>query len=438
MTNRITFSISFKKFREPEKIEIPAGFHVVYGESGVGKTQFVKSLAGFEIKNPSNFSIENVKAPQTTQIIFQNPETQILSHTLESELAFGLECQTTDLSILQNGLEKLKKQLPFVDNWQRHPSSLSGGQMEMLNIVTALSTNPELLLIDDSLSYLYKQSKDYWVNFIKKGLSKTSTVIWFTSDYNDLRYGDNNWLLSLSDFSKSSSSLYKDQTYTYNHPKGQLHLNIDDISFKYDSSQTFLINNWSCKINNARSIGLIGENGKGKTTLSQLISDQLSLSSGSIKVSLDRKVASIAMLDQFPERMLGSQSLENFMTELISNDKLNPHLVKTCINRLDSSQINWDIIKSMSTINIPWSTLRFSLIIILSHCNYDVLILDEPTFGMGIKQKRVLSNFLKEIIVNKHLILISHDISFINSHCDHIYDLDKQIVSINKKILSHA
>lgn len=438
MTNKISFSISYKKFSEPEKIEIPTGFHVVYGESGVGKTHFVKSIAGFAIQNPSNFYIENVKAPESIQIIFQNPQTQILSHTLESELAFGLECQTTDLTILQNGLEKFKKRLPFVDNWQRHPSSLSGGQMEMLNIVTALSTNPELLLIDDSMSYLYKKSKDYWVNYIKKALSKTSTVIWFTSDYNDLSYGDNNWLLSLSDFSKISCPIYKDQTYKYNHPKGLLHLNVDDISFQYDDSQTFLINNWSCKINNARSIGLIGENGKGKTTLSQLISDQLSLSSGSIKVSLDHKVASIAMLDQFPERMLGSQSLENFMTELISNNKLNPHLVKTCINRLESSQINWSIIKNMSTINIPWSTLRFSLIIILSHCNYDVLILDEPTFGMGIKQKRVLSNFLKEIIISKHLILISHDISFINSHCDHIYDLDKQIVSINKKVLTYA
>ena len=438
MTNKISFSICYEKFREPEKIEIPTGFHVVYGESGVGKTRFVKSLAGFGIQNASNFSINNVKAPESIQIIFQNPETQILSHTLESELAFGLECQSTDLRILQNGLEKLKKQLPFVDNWQRHPSSLSGGQMEMLNIVTALSTNPELLLIDDSLSYLYKKSKDYWVNYIKKTLSKTSTIIWFTSDYNDLSYGDNNWLLSLSDLSQNSFSTYGDQTYTYNHPKGQLHLNVDDISFKYNDSQTFLINNWSCKINNARSIGLIGENGKGKTTLSQLISDQLSLSSGSIKLSLDHKVASIAMLDQFPERMLGSQSLEDFMKELIINDKFNPHLVKTCINRLESSQINWSIIKNLSTINIPWSTLRLSLIIILSHCNYDVLILDEPTFGMGIKQKLLLSNFLKEIIISKHLILISHDISFINSHCDHIYDLDKQIVSMNKRVLSHA
>ena len=438
MTNKISFSISYKKFSEPEKIEIPTGFHVVYGESGVGKTHFVKSIAGFAIQNPSNFYIENVKAPESIQIIFQNPQTQILSHTLESELAFGLECQTTDLAILQNGLEKFKKQLPFVDNWQRHPASLSGGQMEMLNIVTALSTKPKLLLIDDGLSYLNQNLKEYWINWIKKEISSNCTVIWFTSDYNDLTFGEISWMLSLSDFSKISTLPFEDLSYNYNHPSGRLRLMIDNISFAYDDSDSTVIKNWSCDINQARSIGLIGENGKGKTTLSQLITKILSLQSGSIDLSIDSKNPSVAMLDQFPERMIGPESLENFISELISNEKLNPHLMKMCINKLKSSQINWDIIKNESAINIPWSTLRMAIIIILSYCNYDVLILDEPTFGMGIKQKLLLSKFLKEIIPNKYLILISHDVYFIESHCDHIYNLDQQVVSLNDRVLINA
>ena len=438
MTKPLSFSITYEKFGDSKKIIIPNGFHVVYGESGSGKTQFIKSLAGLKIANYQNFSIHSVSAPELVQIVFQNPETQILSHTIESELAFGLECQTTNSTILQNLLEKLKSQLPFVDNWQRHPASLSGGQMEMLNIVTALSTKPELLLIDDGLSYLNQNLKEYWINFIKREISSSCTVIWFTSDYNDLTFGDISWMLSLSDFSKISSLPFENLSYSYKHLRGRLRLVIDNISFAYEDSHSPVIKNWSCDINQARSIGLIGENGKGKTTLSKLITKILSLQSGFIDISIDGNRPSIAMLDQFPERMIGPESLENFISELITNEKLNPHLMKMCINKLKSSQINWDIIKNESTINIPWSTLRMAIIIILSYCNYDVLILDEPTFGMGIKQKVLLSKFLKEVISNKYLILISHDVYFIESHCDHIYNLEQQVVSFNDRVIINA
>ena len=438
MTKPLSFSITYEKFGDSKKIKIPNGFHVVYGESGSGKTQFIKSLAGLKIANYQNFSIHSVSAPELVQIVFQNPETQILSHTIESELAFGLECQTTNSTILQNLLEKLKSQLPFVDNWQRHPASLSGGQMEMLNIVTALSTKPELLLIDDGLSYLNQNLKEYWINFIKREISSSCTVIWFTSDYNDLTFGDISWMLSLSDFSKISSLPFENLSYSYKHLRGRLRLVIDNISFAYEDSHSPVIKNWSCDINQARSIGLIGENGKGKTTLSKLITKILSLQSGFIDISIDGNCPSIAMLDQFPERMIGPESLENFISELITNEKLNPHLMKMCINKLKSSQINWDIIKNESTINIPWSTLRMAIIIILSYCNYDVLILDEPTFGMGIKQKVLLSKFLKEVISNKYLILISHDVYFIESHCDHIYNLEQQVVSFNDRVIINA
>ena len=438
MTKPLSFSITYEKFGDSKKIKIPNGFHVVYGESGSGKTQFIKSLAGLKIANYQNFSIHSVSAPELVQIVFQNPETQILSHTIESELAFGLECQTTNSTILQNLLEKLKSQLPFVDNWQRHPASLSGGQMEMLNIVTALSTKPELLLIDDGLSYLNQNLKEYWINFIKREISSSCTVIWFTSDYNDLTFGDISWMLSLSDFSKISSLPFENLSYSYKHLRGRLRLVIDNISFAYEDSHSPVIKNWSCDINQARSIGLIGENGKGKTTLSKLITKILSLQSGFIDISIDGNRPSIAMLDQFPERMIGPESLENFISELITNEKLNPHLMKMCINKLKSSQINWDIIKNESTINIPWSTLRMAIIIILSYCNYDVLILDEPTFGMGIKQKVLLSKFLKEVISNKYLILISHDVYFIESHCDHIYNLEQQVVSFNDRVIINA
>ena len=435
MTNNISFSIKFDKFQNSKTIQLKPGFYVVYGESGSGKSHFVQALANLESNHFSNFTINNRTIPKSLQIIFQNPETQILSNTLESELSFAFECQTSDSAVLQKKLEQLKLNLPFVDNWNRHPSSLSGGEMEILNIVTALSVNPRLLLIDDALSYLYKDSKEFWISWIKKEVSSNSVVIWFTSDYNDLKFSNSNWILSLSEFKEISSYKINNSLYDYNHPKGSLDLKIDKISFQFDDSNKPLIDDLSFYISNARSLGLVGKNGKGKTTLAQLIAGISKIKNGSIDLSINKLLPTVAMLNQFPERMLGSDTLNNFFNQLIQHKKLNSHLEKKCINRLNTYQINWDIVKNQLAINIPWPTLRLALIIILSHCNYDLLILDEPTFGMGFEQKNQLSKYLREIMPQKHLILISHDIAFIDYHCDHVYDLDKKTVYQNEKVL---
>ena len=68
----------------------------------------------------------------------------------------------------------------------------------------------------------------------------------------------------------------------------------------------------------------------------------------------------------------------------------------------------------------------------------EVLILDEPTFGLGWEQKLILSRFFQEILHQKHLILISHDSTFVYAHCDQIYDLDTQTVNQNASVLTHV
>ena len=382
----------------------------------------------------TNFSFSNIKIPESIQIIFQNPENQILSHTLESELAFATECQTTQTMVLQEKLSILKSDLPFVDDWNRHPVTLSGGEMEMLNLVTAFSTNPELILIDDGLSFLNETSKKNWVKWIRTNISNDKTVLWFSSDPTDLEYGDSKWELSLSGFNKLDDLPSLDH-FNYQHPKGSLSLMLKDLVFGYGDANRPVIDQWTCEIVRARTIGLIGHNGKGKTTLSNLLTGLIHPDEGEINIYLDGNSPKVAGLDQFPERMLGPDSLESLVSELVLNKKLNPLLINKCINRLNSYQINWEIIKDQSALDIPWSTLRMALIIILAHCEYDVLILDEPTFGLGWGQKLILNRFLQEILTRKHLLLISHDKQFISAHCDYVYDLDAQAVMYNRKVL---
>jgi len=415
-------------------ISFPPGLHVIYGESGSGKSQFIYSLSGLKDEQESNFTFTNLVIPRSFQIVFQNPENQILSYTLESELAFASECQTIHSQDLQEKLALLKSHLPFINNWDRHPETLSGGQMEMLNLVTAFSTKPRLVFIDDGLSFLNDDSKKNWVNWIRNKISRGKIVLWFTSDPTDLAFGDTKWELSLSGF-QSLDKIPELNRYRFQHPQGDLSIKFNDLLFSYSKSDYPVINNWNCDITQARSIGLVGKNGKGKTTLSKLITRLILPEKGDIQIQLKKKVPQIAALDQFPERMLGADTLDSLVSDLVVNQKMNLLLVNKCINRLYKYQINWEIIKDQSALDIPWSTLRLALIIILCHCEYDVLILDEPTFGLGWEQKLSLSRFLQKILINKHLILISHDKVFVSDHCDYIYDIDTQIVKQNKTVL---
>ncbi|HIB27070.1 MAG TPA: ATP-binding cassette domain-containing protein [Candidatus Marinimicrobia bacterium] len=434
MTDHISFNLNFQKFENSMHISFPPGLHVIYGESGSGKSQFIYSLSGLKDEQESNFTFTNIVIPESCQIVFQNPENQILSNTLESELAFASECQSIHPQELQEKLALLKSDLPFVNNWNRHPETLSGGQMEMLNLVTAFSTNPRLVFIDDGLSFLNDDSKENWVDWIRNKISRGKIVLWFTSDPTDLAFGDTKWELSLSSF-QSLDMIPDLNRYSYQHPKGDLAIKFNNLLFSYSKSDYPVIDNWNCNISQARSIGLIGKNGKGKTTLSKLITGLILPEKGEIQIHLKKKVPRIAVLDQFPERMLGANTLESLVSNLVVNQKMNSHLVNKCINRLYKYQINWEIIKDQSALDIPWSSLRLALIIILAHCEYDVLILDEPTFGLGWKQKMNLSRFFQEILINKYLILISHDKVFVSDHCDYIYDIDAQIVTRNKTVL---
>ncbi len=437
MTDSISFKLNFQKFNHSAVHSFSEGLHVIYGESGSGKTQFIRGLTGFKSDGEPNFTFNDIGIPDAIQIVFQNPENQILSHTLESELAFAPENQFSDTNILQQKLGALKNELPMIHDWHRHPATLSGGEMEMLNLVTAFSTDPDTIFIDDGLSFLNENSKHEWIKWMRKKISDKQTVLWFTSDPADLLYGDTQWELSLSGL-KTVDQDFGKIDYNYTHPPGKLTLSFNEVAFSYKGSKTPTLDCSSWTIDCARSIGLIGKNGSGKTTISKIISGVMDPNQGNIDLLLDGKAPRVAALDQFPERMLGPDTLGSLMTELIVNQKMNPRLVNQCINRLHSYQINWDLMKDQSALDIPWSNLRMALIIILAHCDYDVLILDEPTFGLGSNQKLILSRFFTEMLTHKHLILISHDKQFVSAHCDFVYDLDTLSVMENNYILKHV
>ena len=64
-----------------------------------------------------------------------------------------------------------------------------------------------------------------------------------------------------------------------------------------------------------------------------------------------------------------------------------------------------------------------------------IIILDEPTFGLGWRQKQTLVRFINKILNKKHCIIISHDEQFIHSICDKVLELDSKSIMQNPDLV---
>ena len=435
MINTLLFTIDFTRFPgNSTEVKLEPGLHVIYGESGVGKSSLVQHLSGTDGNYPENFDLEIEKCPHMIQIVLQNPDSQIVSDTLDGELAFSLECNQTDSAAIQSAFLALKEEFPFSINGSRHPVTLSGGEKEILNIITAFSTAPELIIMDDCLSFLNRRMKSFILEKIQQKLcANNQIVLWLTSDIDDLQYGASCWelsLSSLSQFAPGEKPIFPCSKLM----EGSLNLEIDSMSFDYKDERK-LFKQMNCTVNNSRSLGIVGANGSGKTTLASLILGINHPDSGAIQLKLKGDNApTMAYLDQFPERLIGEDTLENLLQKFLSIGKLQVHLHKKCITVMERNQIKWDLIRNKSSYDIPWSMLRIALIVILTHCEFDLLILDEPTFGLGWTQKVNLLQYLQRYLKQKHIIVISHDVEFVQSICNVVLSLDDDSVTTSDLI----
>ena len=434
MTNILKFHIQFPKFSENYEANYSSGLHLIFGESGVGKSTFFQKLCGMYTEI-GNFDLKIHEKPKHTIPVFQNPENQIVSSTLDGELAFSAECVFSDPRKVTYLVDGIKNMLNFIDDGTRHPVTLSGGEKELLNLATALSVKPGLIVIDDGLSFLNSKAKNNQVQRLYKYIKDTGSIIlWFTSDISDLKFGDTVWGLTLDSFTEINKSKPIPKYQGKNYPAGKLRLIADHLTYFYDNKR-IIFNDLSIESLETRCFGIIGANGSGKTTIAGIFSGILHDYSGEFQLDIDGESPAIGYLNQFPEKMLGTVTLGEFLLDLQHFGKLNPLVVNQALNMMNDYQINWSIIEHQPAIDVQWTALRLAIIILLGYSNYELIILDEPTFGLGWRQKQTLARFINKILNKKHCIIISHDEQFIHSICDKVLELDSKSIMQNPDLV---
>lgn len=420
MIDEFSFTIKYsnKKTIFNQKIVFSSGLNLIYGESGVGKSELGYLLSGLSSSAQSRFEIIDQSIESDIHLVPQNPDQQIIGNSILNELSFNLESLYRNSIDIENELETLIKELLFDVDLERHPATLSGGEKELLNIATARSLQQHVLILDDSLSFLSNKMKS---KVVEKLIKDNLIILWFTSDCNDLEYSTSIWEMTANSIQKiqkiPGSNIQKAKLID-----GEIGLQASYLNFAYNSNEVF--SDLNISMEQFRCLGFVGENGCGKSTLASLLLDVEKPRIGSIDlIGNNNKLINIGFLDQFPERLIGINTIDEFVAKLRVNNILNELQIPVIIQDLEKLNIGWENINSIPGNRLSWTELRIALIGILANCNYDVLILDEPTFGMGQNQKNKIRSYLIRYLEKKHLILISHDKFFLESMCDEIVEL---------------
>ena len=187
-----------------------------------------------------------------------------------------------------------------------------------------------------------------------------------------------------------------------------------NISYKYPSSNKYILKDVNITLNNNKITGLIGESGKGKSTLCKILSNYIPKYEGEVIIDnqkLPKKgFCPVQLIFQHPEKVMNPKwKMKDILNESwdVSNELLSEFgIQKSWMDRYPHELSGGEL-------------QRFSILRCLNP-KTKFLIADEMTTMLdAITQVQILDSVIKIIKKRKiGLLIVSHDMNLIETICD--------------------
>ncbi len=150
-------------------LTIEAGESVaVMGPNGSGKTTLARCLNALLLPTTGTVSVDGMDTRDCTTLqeirrrvgmVFQNPDNQIVSATVEREIAFGLENLGLPYQELHERVDEMLVRF-HLERYRYHsPHYLSGGEKQRLALAAVLAMRPSYLVLDEPTTLLDPKSR---------------------------------------------------------------------------------------------------------------------------------------------------------------------------------------------------------------------------------------------------------------------------------------
>lgn len=425
--------------------------------------------------------------------VLQDPDTQFVGLTVAEDIAFALENDGEKQSVLKQKASEWAKQLGISEIINNHPQEISGGQKQRVAMAGVLVDEGKILLFDEPLASLDpvagRESIELIDEMQKKG--DTTTVI-IEHRIEDVLYKSVDRIIlvdegeivandtpdtilksgilaklglreplylsalkyagvdlkqvahvdNVNDVALTENTVAAVKKWVQPHHSQTLAtdqepvLKAKDISFSYDSKQ--VLNKLNLSIQPGEMVSLVGRNGVGKTTLSNIITGFLHQSSGSLTLngkvmdddSIKERADHIGYVLQDPNMMISKNTVSEEVALGLTLRQVTPDEIETRVAE------TLKVCGLFEYRHWPISALSFGqkkriTIAAILVLNPELLILDEPTAGQDWRHYTEMLTFIRDLNQKTGIsvIFITHDMHLMMEYSDRVVVLNDGVIA---------
>lgn len=429
----------------------PGEILLIGGASGSGKSTLLRGLKkAVTPAGTQTGSVNGLPADTEIAIVFQNPETQLVTATVINDLVFQMENRGMDPLTMKKRVSETVGFFGLEDILHKPTETLSGGQKQMTALCAALMCEPKLLLLDEPISQLDPLAGAAFLEMIRKINTELGITVVMAEHRLDecvsmadrVAFMENGRLLFTGAADATLKFLFngKHIDYVPELPKASLHIDgkvaltprefqaqyagapnkrpdalpkilppveilaarahgsavyLNDVTVSYPGAEQPVLNRLNLTVARGEILCLLGGNGSGKTTL-------LKLMAGIIKPLMGR-----VRTEAWPIGYMPQHVRDYFLHDRVADDWVAPEdaWTKSLAERLGVTGLLHKHPFDLS----GGEQQKAALGAILSR-KPALIMLDEPTKGVDPAAKHLLAQILRE--TGAAVIIATHDLEF--------------------------
>lgn len=426
----------------------------ILGLNGSGKSTLARLLCGLLKPTKGNVEVfsEN-KAP--IGIVFQSPKNQIIASIVKTDTSFGPENLGFSATETENIVLSSLKAVSLEEKIEDFTSTLSLGQTQKLALAGILALNPDLLILDESVSMIDPVSRKEILDFLDKLNAQGKTIIHITHDLeeaeranrilvmedgvlvrdensldktdsfikshfcideNDAETGSGFGAVAFqADFSEKSDSCVQASSEEVASQVGssataphtvlasseksaaevstqETSLFLKNITFAYPGENP-LYKDFSLSFKKGSLTAIMGKSGGGKSTLFEIASGLLEPQSGEV-LATERPVLALQEAE--------SALFENFAADDVAFGPINKGLAgkrlkEKVVSSMELTGLEYSVFGNRSTQALSGGEKRRLSLAGIIAIDSPVIIFDEPTAGLDPKGRKQIFETLRKL-----------------------------------------